>query len=87
MVLPLWRVWPGKILGRCGSPRLDSGQDPSWQPVIYAMNLLIPVVNLGQDGLWRTSGASAWVAGTLTAIGWLLLTTAAAGVTRILTRR
>ncbi|MGH4003369.1 MAG: hypothetical protein ACRDSO_04580 [Pseudonocardiaceae bacterium] len=68
-------------------PRLDSGQDPSWQPVIYAMDLLIPVVNLGQDGLWRTSGASAWVAGTLTAIGWLLLTTAAAGVTRILTRR
>ena len=68
-------------------PQLDSGQDPSWQPVIYAIDLLVPVVNLGQDGLWRTSGISAWVAGVLTAIGWLLLTTAAAGVTRILTRR
>ncbi|MGH3897749.1 MAG: hypothetical protein ACRDTA_05730 [Pseudonocardiaceae bacterium] len=68
-------------------PGLDSGQDPSWQPVIYGMDLLVPVVNLGQDGLWRTSGASAWVAGALTAIGWLLLTTAAAGATRILTRR
>jgi len=67
--------------------RLDSGQNPSWQPVIYAADLLIPVVNLGQDGLWRTSGPSAWVAGLLTAVGWLLLTTAAAGVTRILTRR
>ncbi|MGH3936411.1 MAG: hypothetical protein ACRDS1_15775, partial [Pseudonocardiaceae bacterium] len=68
-------------------PQLDSGQHPSWQPIIYAVDLLIPVVNLGQDGLWRTSGASAWVAGGLTAIGWLLLTTATAGVTRILTRR
>ncbi len=68
-------------------PRLDSGQDPSWQPVIYAVDLLVPVVNLGQDGLWQASGASAWVAGALTAIGWLLLTTATAGVARILTRR
>lgn len=68
-------------------PRLDSGQNPSWQPVIYAADLLIPVVNLGQDGLWSTSGASAWVAGALTAIGWLLLSTGAAGATRILTRR
>jgi hypothetical protein len=67
-------------------PRLDNGQDPSWQPVIYAADLLVPVVNLGQDGLWRTSGTSAWVAGGLTAVGWLLLSTATAGVTRILTR-
>lgn len=68
-------------------PRLDTGQDPSWQPVIYAADLLIPVVNLGQDGLWRTSGASSWVASALTAVGWLLLSTGAAGATRILTRR
>ena len=68
-------------------PRLDSGQNPSWQPVIYAADLLVPVVNLGQDGLWRTSGASAWVASVLTAVGWLLLSTGAAGATRILTRR
>jgi hypothetical protein len=68
-------------------PRLDSGQDPSWQPVIYTADLLIPVVNLGQDRLWRTSGASAWVASVLTAVGWLLLSTGAAGATRTLTRR
>ncbi|MGH4023331.1 MAG: hypothetical protein ACRDRV_01970 [Pseudonocardiaceae bacterium] len=68
-------------------PRLDTGQNPSWQPVLYAADLLVPVVNLGQDGLWRTSGSSAWVAGLLTAAGWLLLSTAATGVTRILTRR
>jgi hypothetical protein len=67
--------------------RLDTGQDPSWQPVIYAADLLIPVVNLGQDGLWRTSGYSAWVASLLTAVGWLLLSTGATGATRILTRR
>jgi hypothetical protein len=67
--------------------RLDTGQNPAWQPVLYTADLLLPVVNLGQDGLWRTAGASAWVAGLLTAVGWLLLSTAATGVTRILTRR
>lgn len=67
--------------------RLDSGQNPSWQPVIYTADLLVPVVNLGEDGLWRTSGTSAWVASVLTAVGWLLLSTGAAGATRILTRR
>ncbi|MGH3796387.1 MAG: hypothetical protein ACRDSP_16025 [Pseudonocardiaceae bacterium] len=67
--------------------KLDSGQDPAWQPVLYAADLLLPVVNLGQDGMWKMSGASAWVAGLLTAVGWLLLSTAATGVTRILTRR
>jgi hypothetical protein len=45
------------------------------------------VVNLGQDGLWRTSGYSAWVASLLTAVGWLLLSTGTTGATRILTRR
>ena len=58
----------------------DSGHDD-------LADLLVPVVNLGQDGLWRTSGASAWVASVLTAVGWLLLSTGAAGATRILTRR
>ncbi|HEY2764738.1 MAG TPA: hypothetical protein VGJ13_12120 [Pseudonocardiaceae bacterium] len=67
--------------------KLDTGQDPAWQPVLFAADLLLPVVNLGQDGMWKTSGASAWVAGLLTAVGWLLLSTAATGVTRILTRR
>jgi hypothetical protein len=67
--------------------RLDTGQDPSWQPVIYTADLLVPVVNLGQDGLWRTSGYSAWVASLLTAVGWLLLSTGTTGATRILTRR
>ncbi|MDQ3987704.1 MAG: hypothetical protein M3291_00615 [Actinomycetota bacterium] len=68
-------------------PPLEPDQNPVWQPVIYAADLLIPVVNLGQDGLWQASGPSAWVAGLLTAVGWLLLSTAAAGATRILTRR
>ncbi|MGH3598753.1 MAG: hypothetical protein ACRDQH_00500, partial [Pseudonocardiaceae bacterium] len=66
---------------------LDSGQNPSWQPVIYTADLLVPVVNFGQDGLWRASGPSAWVASVLTAIGWLLLSTGATGATRIITRR
>ncbi|MGH4013119.1 MAG: hypothetical protein ACRDSL_04150 [Pseudonocardiaceae bacterium] len=81
-----WLLGSAWFAGHEPSP-LDDGQHPAWQPVIYTADLLIPVVNLGQDGLWRTSGPSAWVASLLTAVGWLLLSTAAAGATRILTRR
>jgi hypothetical protein len=66
--------------------KLDSDQDPAWNPWLYAADLLIPVVNLGQDGLWRTEGTSAFVASLLTMVGWTLATTAAAGAARILNR-
>jgi hypothetical protein len=66
--------------------KLDSDQDPAWNPWLYAADLLIPVVNLGQDGPWRTEGTSAFVASLLTMVGWTLATTAAAGAARILNR-
>lgn len=66
---------------------LSADQNPSWNPWLYSADLLIPVVNLGQDGLWRTDGASQWIAGLLIALGWILATTVAAGVSHVLRRR
>jgi hypothetical protein len=65
---------------------IDAGQNPAWNPWIYAADTLLPIVNLGQDGYWRMAGASQWIAGALVAAGWILATTAAAGAARILKR-
>lgn len=66
---------------------LSVDQNPSWNPWLYAADLLIPVINLGQDGLWRADGASQWIAGLLIAIGWTFATTVAAGASHVLRRR
>ncbi len=67
-------------------PPVDAGQNPVWNPWIFAADTLLPIVNLGQDGYWRLDGASQWIAVALVAGGWILATTAAAGAARILKR-
>jgi hypothetical protein len=67
-------------------PPTDSGYLPHWNPALYALDLLLPVIDLGQDNAWRMSGVDQWVASGLTLLGWVLATTAAAGASRLLRR-
>jgi hypothetical protein len=67
-------------------PPTDSGYRPHWSPALYALDLLLPVIDLGQDNAWRMSGAGQWAASGLTLLGWILATTAAAGASRLLRR-
>lgn len=64
--------------------------DPEDQPIfngtLFALDTLLPIINVGQDGHWRTSGASQWIAAVLTLVGWVLASTAAAGAARVLKR-
>ncbi|RJQ83459.1 hypothetical protein D5S17_00380 [Pseudonocardiaceae bacterium YIM PH 21723] len=66
--------------------KLDTDQNPVWSPWVLSADLLLPIVNLGQDGMWRITGSSQWIAELLTAAGWILASTAAAGATRVLKR-
>ncbi|MGW7825284.1 hypothetical protein ACWGLF_46750 [Streptomyces puniciscabiei] len=59
---------------------------PHFNPVAYTLDLLVPVVNLGQSGAWNPSGSSQMLAYALIISGWTLATTLVAGVTRILVR-
>ncbi|MFE2375811.1 oxidoreductase [Streptomyces sp. NPDC059398] len=59
---------------------------PQWNAALYALDLLIPVVNLGQDGYWKLSGGWQWTAAALIVLGWILATTVATGATRLLRR-
>jgi hypothetical protein len=67
-------------------PPVDDGQNPVLDPWIFAIDTLLPIVDLGQDGYWRLDGATQWTGSLSVALGWILATTAAAGAARMLKR-
>ncbi|WP_199429104.1 oxidoreductase [Qaidamihabitans albus] len=69
---------------RCAVNADDTGLD--WNPVLYTVDLLVPIVDFGNKGRWYMDGMDKWVATGFTAMGWVLATTVAAGVTRTLKR-
>ncbi|PLW66237.1 oxidoreductase [Streptomyces sp. SCUT-3] len=65
---------------------MKAGEGPHWNAALYSLDLLLPVIDLGQDTAWRPAGAYQWAATALILVGWVLATTVAAGVTRVLSR-
>lgn len=66
---------------------LVHGQAPHFNAVIYTLDLLLPVVDLGQKHAFNPAGAEQWLSYLLIAAGWVLVSTVAAGAARVLTRR
>jgi hypothetical protein len=66
---------------------LQPSAAPHFNPVIYTLDLLLPIVDLGQRDAFNPSGAEQWLSYFLIAAGWILATTAATGVARILKRQ
>ena len=67
-------------------PPISNAPVPAFNPLIYTVNLLLPVIDFGQARAFNPNGAEQWLAFALTAAGWILATTAAAGIIRILRR-
>ncbi|MFD6247032.1 oxidoreductase [Streptomyces roseolus] len=65
---------------------IKQGEGPAWNGTLYALDLLLPVITLGQDGYWKLEGGWQWTAAVLILLGWILATTVAAGATRLLSR-
>jgi hypothetical protein len=65
---------------------LDPSQPPHWNAPLYALDLLLPVIDLGQDSAWNPRGGAQWAAAALVLLGWVLATTVAAGASRLLRR-
>ena len=74
----VFTVWPAQPSG--------TGHIPPFQPFVFSLNLLLPIVNLGQTDNWQAQGALRWFAWALILVGWGLTTAVAAGVTRVLNR-
>ncbi|WP_405996994.1 hypothetical protein [Streptomyces sp. NBC_00829] len=74
----LFTAWPPTTVG--------DGKAPHFQPAIYTLDLLLPLVDLGQERSYAPGGALQWAAVELVGTGWLLATTVAAGAGRVLRR-
>ena len=66
---------------------LNTGGAPHFNPVIYTLDLLLPVVDLGQKHAFNPAGAEQWLSYLLIAAGWVLATTIATSAARIISRR
>ncbi len=67
-------------------PPATPGDRPDWNPSLFALDLLLPVVDLNQASEWHVSGAWQWLAAAMVLLGWVLATTVTAGATRMLRR-
>jgi hypothetical protein len=65
---------------------VEPGQAPEFVASIYTLDLILPVIDFGQQSAYHPRGASVWLAYTLIAAGVLLVTTIAAAGARQLRR-
>ncbi|MET7490385.1 oxidoreductase [Streptomyces sp. NPDC005538] len=66
---------------------MKAGEGPAWSPEIYTLDLLLPILDLGQETQWHTQGISMWIAVVLAFAGWILATSVAVGAAAVLLRR
>ncbi len=71
---------------RAHHPPIKGGEHPQWNASLFALDLLLPFIDLGQAGYWQLRGGWQWLAAAVVMAGWILATAVAAGATRLLTR-
>lgn len=78
----------GTAVFRAAHPKpVKPGEGAPFSPLVYTLDLLIPIGGLGQRNAWYwPSDPVQWLAYALIAAGWLLTTAVVAGVTRVLNR-
>ncbi|MFE5136082.1 oxidoreductase [Streptomyces fagopyri] len=76
--IALFTRWPPQAV--------DPGKPPHFQAAIYTFDLVLPLVDFGQEQAFSPRGGLQWAAVVLVCLGWLLATTAAAGANRVLRR-
>jgi hypothetical protein len=66
---------------------VEQNVHPTFNSFGYTLDLLIPLLSLGQDSAWDPTGPDLWVSYSLVFAGTILVTTVGAAVTRVLNRR
>lgn len=67
-------------------PQPVRANGPAFQPIVFALDVILPILDLGQEKAFTPSSNTAWVAWASAIGGWLLATTVIAGLTRRLSR-
>ncbi|AOR34496.1 membrane-associated oxidoreductase [Streptomyces fodineus] len=68
-------------------PALKPSEAPAFNPLFYTLDLLLPIIDFGQEGAYAPRGWYQWLSYLLIVTGWVLATTIAAGVSRSLSRQ
>jgi hypothetical protein len=63
-----------------------TGTPPAFHPTAYTVDVLLPIVDIGQQKAWLPQGAALYWTWALTGAGWILTTAVVAGLTSILRR-
>ncbi|MFG2091366.1 MULTISPECIES: hypothetical protein [unclassified Spirillospora] len=77
----------GLVYGAHPPQPLKADEAPHFNPVVYTLDLLLPLVDLGQQRAFDPAGGHQWFSYALVAAGWILVTVIAAAVARVLSRR
>ncbi|MGW1374207.1 membrane-associated oxidoreductase [Streptomyces sp. NPDC002446] len=78
----------GSIAYGLDHPRpVKADEAPDFNPVFYTLDLLLPVINFGQESAFAPHGWHQWLSYALIITGWILATTIVAGVTRTVSRQ
>jgi hypothetical protein len=59
---------------------------PPFHPIGYTLDVLIPIVDFGQQRIWTPTGSALYWTWLLSAAGWILTTAVVAGLTGVLKR-
>jgi hypothetical protein len=73
----VFSIWPAQPV---------SHDHPGFQPFVFTLDLMLPIVNLGQKAYWQPAGPVRWFGWLLVLVGWGLTTAVVAGVTRLFNR-
>jgi hypothetical protein len=65
---------------------IKTDEHPDWDPLLYSLDLLIPLVSLGHDATWNPMGLAKVITMVLIVSGWVLVTTVAAAAARAFNR-
>ncbi|GAA2278313.1 hypothetical protein GCM10010145_59270 [Streptomyces ruber] len=78
----------GSVAYGLDHPRpLKADEAPGFNPVFYTLDLLLPVIDFGQERAFAPGGWHQWLSYALVVTGWILATATVAGVTRAVSRQ
>jgi hypothetical protein len=67
-------------------PQPASASSPGFNPLAYAADVVLPILNLGQEQAYQPPGPGRWIAWTATLTGWILTTAVLTATTRTIAR-
>jgi len=68
------------------SPLHKAPEQPEFQPILYTLDLLLPVINLHQRDAWTAHDISQWLVLAFSLAGWILTTAIVVSLSGILKR-